>query len=238
VLKVERVSTFYGRVQVLWDLSLTVEEGQIVVVIGANGAGKSTLMKSISGLLKPASGTIRFRGEPITGMRPDLIVKRGIVLVPERRLCFGPLPVLDNLRLGSYKFRRTLSTVEYGERLSYVYALFPMLKERTRQKAQTLSGGEQQMLAIGRGLMADPKVLLLDEPSQGLGPLVIDMIVKALLQLHDKGLTLVLVEQNARLALEMADYGYVLETGRVTLEGMTESLRDNPLVQEIYLGGS
>ena len=238
MLEVEHLSTFYEKIQVLWDVSLTVQQGQIVVVIGANGSGKSTLMKTLSALLKPRNGTIRFLGENITGISPDGIVERGIVLVPEGRLCFGPLSVLDNLRLGCFKFRHSLSKSVIEQRLGYVYRLFPVLRDRTKQKAQTLSGGEQQMLAIGRALMAEPRLLLLDEPSQGLAPLALDVIVAALLQLNAGGLTLVLVEQNARLALEMAHYGYVLETGRVTLEGVTESLRENPVVQEIYLGRS
>ncbi len=236
MLEIENLSTFYGKVQALWGVSLSVKEGQITVVIGSNGAGKSTLLKTVSALLKPRTGTIRFKGMDITRVTPDILVEMGITQVPEGRLCFGPLKVVDNLKLGCFKFRRNLSKSSIDARLENIYRLFPVLKERSKQKAQTLSGGEQQMLAVGRALMSEPKLLLLDEPSQGLAPMLVELIFDTLLQLNVKGLTIILVEQNANLALEIAEYGYVLETGRITLADTTHHLRQNKTVQEIYLG--
>lgn len=237
MLEVQAISTFYGNIQALNEVSLRVDRGEIVSLIGANGAGKSTLLNSISGIYTPKYGEIFFDGQDITRLSPESIVGLGISQVPERRQVFSTLSVPDNLLLGAYIRLRRGEKNGVREDMEYVYSLFPVLKERQRQLAGTLSGGEQQMLAIGRGLMANPKVLLLDEPSLGLAPLLVKEIFKVLQVLQEKGTTILLVEQNARVALEISNRAYVLETGKVVLEGTPRELIRNEEVQRAYLGG-
>jgi branched-chain amino acid transport system ATP-binding protein len=231
MLEVRDVVTRYGAVEALRGVSLDVREGELVCLLGANGAGKSTLLKSIVGLLAPARGRIVFEGADITGRAPDAILRAGIALVPERRRVFGALTVRDNLLLGGYALRRAEAGLPEVERL------FPVLRARARQLAGTLSGGEQQMLAIGRALMGRPRLLLCDEPSLGLAPLVTQEIIKLLAELPARGTTVLLVEQNARLALRIAKRGYVLETGTITLEGPARELLENEELKAAYLGG-
>jgi branched-chain amino acid transport system ATP-binding protein len=217
--------------------SLHVDAGEIVALIGANGAGKTTLLTAISGLLRPSSGTVIFDGQDITRAAPDKVVRLGLSHVPERRLVFKPLTVADNLLLGSYTRRGRASRAELDRDLESIYSMFPVLKDRAGQPAGTLSGGEQQMLAIGRALMAGPKMLLLDEPGMGLAPTVCRDIFKRVTELREeRGLTVLLVEQNAKSALAVADRGYVLETGRVILQGPSSELLANRDVQRAYLG--
>jgi branched-chain amino acid transport system ATP-binding protein len=234
MLELHEVKAGYGRIEILHGLSLTVEKGEIVTIIGANGAGKSTLLKTISGLVKPASGTITFDGASIAGSGVETIVSRGLVQIPEGRQLFGPLSVEENLELGGYTRRR--SGRPLNEKLARVFKLFPRLEERLKQQAGTLSGGEQQMLALGRALMAEPNLLLLDEPSMGLAPIVVRDIFASLRDLNEEGLTMVLVEQDARIALSLAHRGLVMERGRIVLEGEARALLDDPEVQAIYFG--
>ncbi|MSQ27734.1 MAG: ABC transporter ATP-binding protein [Dehalococcoidia bacterium] len=236
MLQIDRLEVAYGALTVLRDISLTVNNGEIVTVIGANGAGKSTLLKSISGLLPPSGGTIQFDGKEIARTPPHQIVKLGVSQVPEGRQLFAELSVLDNLELGA--FSRGGNAAENAKELAHVYDLFPILRERSVQMAGTLSGGEQQMLAIGRALMARPKLLLLDEPSLGLAPMVVRSIFEIIMQLKASDLAILLVEQNARAALSMADRAYVLETGRVVSQGLGKDLLADPQVQRSYLGES
>lgn len=236
MLVVENVDTFYGAIQALRGVSLTVKQGEIVTIIGANGAGKSSLLKTIAGVLKPRSGTIGLNDAPIAGLRPAEIVRRGISLVPEGRQVFPGLAAEDNLMLGA--FARRASRRECDEDIQSIYALFPRLAERRKQQAGTLSGGEQQMLAIGRSLMSKPKLLLLDEPSLGLAPLLVEAIFDALQRLNQQDLTLLLVEQNATLALELAHRAYVLKNGQVILHDTGAALLANPAISEAYLGTS
>jgi len=236
MLEVDSISTFYGHIQALRDVSLTVNQGNMVCIIGANGAGKSTLMKSVIGLVKPQKGFIRFLGTEITSLPTHKVVQLGMGMVPERRQLFGPLSVVDNLKLGTYCWIRGSKGKEIGDRLEWIYRLFPILKERRSQKAGTLSGGQQQMLAIGRALMSRVKLLLLDEPSLGLAPMVVLDIFKTLHDLHRQGFTVVLVEQNANLALKMSQYGYILENGRIALQGDTSKLLNDEKVKHAYLG--
>lgn len=233
MLVLEDVHTYYGNIHALKGLSLTVNEGEIVTLIGANGAGKSTTLNTISGLLRPRQGDIRLNGADLTGQPPHKIVSLGIVQVPEGRRVFGRLTVMENLEMGAYTQTSQSSIHQAAER---VFHLFPRLKERRSQVAGTLSGGEQQMLAIGRALMAEPKVLLLDEPSMGLAPVLVDSIFSTIEQLHRQGITILLVEQNARMALQVADRGYVLQTGEVVLSDTATNLRENEMVQKAYLG--
>ncbi len=237
MLKLKNVDVFYGKIHAIKRVSLHVSSGEIVALIGANGAGKTTLLHTISGLLNPSNGAIVFDETDITKQTSDRIVKMGISHVPERGLVFKPLTVEDNLLLGAYprySFRRRSV---FKNDLEHIYSMFPVLKDRRRQLAGTLSGGEQQMLAIGRALMAKPKLLLLDEPSMGLAPIVVKEILHYIVELRDKhGLTVLLVEQNARSALRIANTGYVLETGRVILQGPAEDLLQNKDVQRAYLG--
>lgn len=236
MLTVRNLSTYYGPVRALKNISLHVGRGEIVCLIGANGAGKSTLMFSIMGVVKPRGGEILFEGEPIHQLETPEIVRRGISLVPEGRQIFYPLTVEENLELGAYqRFKREPKEAVLAD-LERVYELFPRLKERRRQLAGTLSGGEQQMLAIGRAFMARPKLLMLDEPSLGLAPKLVDGILSAIRTLNEKGLTILLVEQNARKALSLAHRGYVLETGRIVLQGKTEDLLADEDVRRAYLG--
>ncbi len=237
-LEVERLEATYGSVRALHGVSLHVDPGEMVAVIGANGAGKTTLLRAISGLLRPRAGRIWFDGHEITGWPPERIVALGLVQIPERRQLFDSMSVEDNLRLGAYLRLRRGERKAVEEDLQRVFELFPRLKERRRQMAGTLSGGEQQMLAIGRGLMARPRVLLLDEPSLGLAPLLVQELFRILRALREQGLTLLLVEQNARQALRVADRAYVMETGRIVREGTAAELLADPTLQAAYLGGS
>jgi branched-chain amino acid transport system ATP-binding protein len=234
MLEVSDVHAYYGNIHALKGISLTVEEGEIVTLIGANGAGKSTTLNTICGLLHPESGTIRLEGEDIHGLPPHDVVGRGVSQAPEGRRIFGRLTVQENLEMGAF-LRDDAEGIRQDTRR--VFDLFPRLEERRRQLGGTLSGGEQQMLAIGRALMAHPRVLLLDEPSMGLAPLLVEDIFRVIRQLNEEGTTILLVEQNALMALSVASRGYVLETGQVVLSGTAAELRENPQVQEAYLGG-
>ncbi|MBW2411651.1 MAG: ABC transporter ATP-binding protein [Deltaproteobacteria bacterium] len=233
MLDVEGIHTYYGQIHALRDVSVNVEKGEIVTIIGANGAGKSTMLKTTSGLLKPRKGSIRLEGEELTRLRPHKIVEKGVVQVPEGRRIFGTLTVMENLDMGAFVSTDTQKNKENQE---HVLELFPRLKERSRQVAGTLSGGEQQMLAMGRALMANPKVLLLDEPSMGLAPVLVDSIFETIKKLHADGTTILLVEQNARIALQVASRGYVLQSGSVVLSDTAENLEKNEMVREAYLG--
>lgn len=234
MLSVEDISSGYGRILAIHDVNIKVEKGEVVVLIGANGAGKSTLLRTISGALKPNSGRIIFQGEKIDGRKPHSIVKMGIVQIPEGRGILSRMTVKENLEMGAY-LRSDKEGVE-GD-LERTFEKFPILKERLSQSAGTLSGGEQQMLAIGRGLMAKPTLFLMDEPSLGLAPVLVEFIFETIHDLREKdGYTILLVEQNANQALDVADRGYVLETGRIVLEGESKALRDNEEVQRAYLG--
>ena len=233
MLEVEGIHTYYGQIHALRDVSIIVEKGEIVTIIGANGAGKSTMLKTTSGLLKPRQGTIRLEDEEITRLKPHEIVMKGVVQVPEGRRIFGTLTVLENLDMGAFTCTDSVTAKTNQER---VFELFPRLKERGKQVAGTLSGGEQQMLAMGRALMTNPKVLLLDEPSMGLAPVLVDDIFETIRQLHATGTTILLVEQNARLALQVASCGYVLQSGSVVLSDTTENLAKNEMVCKAYLG--
>jgi len=236
MLKVRNITTYYGRIQILKGVSIHVGEGEIVALIGANGAGKTTLINAVSGLLRLAEGSITLGNREIGNIPPEKIVKAGLSQVPEGRLVFSTLSVADNLILGAYVRFRSREREEIQEDLARIYELFPVLKERSGQTAGTLSGGEQQMLALGRALMARPKILLLDEPSLGLAPLVASEIFKTISRLRDEGVTILLVEQNARAALAMADRGYVMETGSVVLQDQAVRLLENPEIQRAYLG--
>jgi branched-chain amino acid transport system ATP-binding protein len=232
LLEVDDIHTFYGNIEALKGISLQVNEGEVVTLIGSNGAGKSTTLRSISGLTPPRTGSIKFRGEDIALTPAQEIVRLGISQSPEGRHCFQRMSVRENLELGAY-LRRDSAVNDDLER---VFVLFPRLKERERQKAGTMSGGEQQMLAIGRALMANPVLLLLDEPSMGLAPILVDRIYETVAEINKQGTTILLVEQNANYALEVSSRGYVLETGRVVLANDSKSLRDDPEVQNAYLG--
>ncbi|MGZ3495007.1 MAG: ABC transporter ATP-binding protein [Thermodesulfobacteriota bacterium] len=233
LLEIENVHTYYGQIHALKGVSLTVEKGEIVTLIGANGAGKSTLLKTTSGLLRPSQGSILLDGKDLTQYPPHEIVAKGVVQVPEGRRVFGRLTVTENLEMGAFAIS---DQKLIKENLDRVFNLFPRLKERCRQVSGTLSGGEQQMLAMGRALMANPRVLLLDEPSMGLAPVLVDGIFDTIRQLHVEGTTILLVEQNARMALQVADRGYVLQSGAVVLSDQSENLRQNETVREAYLG--
>jgi len=234
VLTVEGLKAHYGRIEALKGVDLTVGAGEIVALVGANGAGKTTLLRTISGIEPAAAGRIVFESQPIERLASHVRVARGISQSPEGRQVFAPLSVEDNLRLGSY--RRRDGAAAAAADLERCFALFPILKERRRQAAGSLSGGQQQMLAIGRALMAAPKLLLLDEPSLGLAPVIVDQILAAITRLRSEGMTVLLVEQNAAAALAIADRGYVLELGTVTLTGTGRALLDDPKVREAYLG--
>ena len=231
MLKIEDLRVNYGGIEAVKGISFEVPEGEIVTLIGANGAGKSTTLRTIAGLVKPASGRITFQGEEITGLSPDRIVSKGITLVPEGRHVFPDLTVLENLKIGAYLRRDSIE-----EDLNKVYNLFPRLKERSWQAAGTLSGGEQQMLAVGRALMSRPKLMMLDEPSLGLAPLVVQDIFSIIREINHQGVTILLIEQNANMALKIADLAYVLETGKITMSGTGAELLANEKVKEAYLG--
>ena len=237
LLEIRDINTYYGNIHALKGVSLQVDKGEIVAVIGANGAGKTTLLNTISGVLHSRSGEILFDGQGIGKLSPDKVVRVGISQVPERRQVFSTLNVLDNLLLGAYLRRGRDKKDQVRTDLYSVFEIFPVLKDRQKQMGGTLSGGEQQMLALGRGLMAKPKLLLLDEPSLGLAPLLVREIFRVAGELREHGTTILLVEQNARAALRLADRGYVLETGEVVVEGTSEELLGDERVQEAYLGG-
>jgi branched-chain amino acid transport system ATP-binding protein len=233
LLEISGVHTFYGNIEALKGVSLTVDEGEVVTLIGSNGAGKSTTLRSISGLTPPREGSIKFEDTEIGEVPPQEIVERGISLSPEGRHVFPRMTVRENLDLGAY-LRKDRDGIEKDR--ERVYSLFPRLKERERQKGGTMSGGEQQMLAIGRALMANPRLLLLDEPSMGIAPILVERIYETIAEINRQGTTILLVEQNANYALEVSKRGYVLETGKVALEDQSSALRTNPDVQKAYLG--
>jgi branched-chain amino acid transport system ATP-binding protein len=233
MLEVKDVHTFYGNIEALKGISIEVEEGECVTLIGSNGAGKSTTLRSISGLTPPRKGSIRFKDREISETPPQEIVSMGVALAPEGRHVFSRMTVFENLMLGAY-LRRDESGIT--DDLERVFSLFPRLKERERQKGGTMSGGEQQMLAIGRALMAQPTLLLLDEPSMGIAPILVERIYETIAEINKQGTTILLVEQNANFALDVSKRAYVLETGAVTISDKSESLRENPEVQRAYLG--
>jgi len=236
MLRLEQVNTYYGRIQALKDVSLEVAAGEIVAVIGPNGAGKTTLMNTISRVIPAHSGRMSFEGRSITALSPEKVVRLGISQVPERRQVFATLSVLDNLTLGAYQRLRRDGRAQVEQDMEFIFDIFPRLRERVKQTAGTLSGGEQQMLALGRGWMARPKLLLLDEPSLGLAPLVTKEIFRVSGELRARGTTILLVEQNARAALGLADRAYVMESGQVVLEGRAGDLACDERVQTAYLG--
>ena len=231
ILTIKDLKVNYGGIEAVKGISFDVKEGQIVTLIGANGAGKSSTLRAIAGLVKPAAGLIEFRGDNITGADTNEIVRKGITLVPEGRRIFPDLTVLENLRVGAY-----LRNDDITEDINWVYDLFPRLKERSWQAGGTLSGGEQQMLAVGRALMSRPKLIMMDEPSLGLAPLVVKGIFEIIKEINQQGVTVLLIEQNANMALKTADVGYVLETGQITLTGSGQELLTNEAVKKAYLG--
>ncbi|HDJ25787.1 MAG TPA: ABC transporter ATP-binding protein [Candidatus Bathyarchaeota archaeon] len=233
LLKVNNIDVFYGDLQALWGVSFEVHEGEKVVIVGANGAGKTTTLKTISGLLRPRSGTIEFKGQRIDKLPPHKIVELGIAHVPEGRRIFPKMTVLENLEMGAYIKR---AREKFDDTLEWVFSIFPRLKERKNQIAGTMSGGERQMLAIARGLMSRPDLLMLDEPSLGLAPKLVMKTFEVIKRIGEEGVTILLVEQNVKHALELADRGYVLETGRITLSGTSEELLSNDYVKKAYLG--
>jgi branched-chain amino acid transport system ATP-binding protein len=236
MLRIRNLKCYYGRIMAIKGVSLSVAKGRIITLIGANGAGKSTILAAICGLLKSWEGEILFEDTPLKGLDPPSVVKLGISLVPEGRLIFPPLSVMDNLKLGAYTLYRKNQGPAAADTLDHVMSLFPILSERAKQPAGTLSGGEQQMLAIGRALMARPRLLLLDEPSMGLAPQIVEKIFQTLEFLRSEGYTILLVEQNARAALQVADRGYVFETGAVVLQGAASELLEDQDVKRAFLG--
>ena len=231
ILKISDLKVNYGGIEAVKGISFDVPEGEIVTLIGSNGAGKSSTLRTIAGLVKPAGGAISLQGEDITGKDPTAIVTKGVTLVPEGRRIFPDMTVLENLKIGAYLRKDDLT-----DDLNWVFELFPRLKERSWQAGGTLSGGEQQMLAVGRALMSRPRVLMMDEPSLGLAPLVVRDIFGIIQEINKQGVTILLIEQNANMALKIADIGYVLETGRITLQGTGSELLTNDAVKEAYLG--
>jgi len=231
MLKIENLKVNYGGIEAVKGITFEVPEGDIVTLIGANGAGKSTTLRTIAGLVKPAAGAITFLGEEIGGLSPDKIVSRGVTMVPEGRKVFANLTVLENLKLGAYLRKDNIK-----DDINWVYDLFPRLKERSWQLAGTLSGGEQQMLAVGRALMSRPKLMMMDEPSLGLAPLIVKGIFDIIKEINRQGVTILLIEQNANVALHTANAGYVLETGMITMHGVGKELLDNEAVKKAYLG--
>ncbi|MBN2032715.1 MAG: ABC transporter ATP-binding protein [Deltaproteobacteria bacterium] len=233
MLELDHVDAYYGQIHALKSLSLSVGKGEIVTLIGSNGAGKSTTLRAVSGLLKPRHGAIKLEGDDLTRYRPHQIVAKGVVQVPEGRRIFGRLTVTENLEMGAFGCN---DQKKNQENLGRVLKLFPRLDERRKQLAGTLSGGEQQMLAIGRAMMANPRVLLLDEPSMGLAPVLVDSIFETIGRLHSEGTTILLVEQNARMALQIAGRGYVIQTGVVVLSDSAENLQKDEMVRKVYMG--
>ncbi|MEK4712546.1 MULTISPECIES: ABC transporter ATP-binding protein [Sporosarcina] len=232
MLKLQNVSTFYDKIQALKSVDVTVEEGTIVTILGANGAGKTTMMNTIAGLLKPKEGSIHYLGKDVTGQRPDQLLRKGLALVPEGRGILASMTVLENLEMGAYH----RNDAEVNADLEKAMDRFPILRERQSQLGGTLSGGQQQMLAIARVIMSKPKLLLLDEPSMGLAPLIVADIFKIIKEINEAGTTVLLVEQNARQALKVADYGYVLETGKVVASGNAKELLQDDTIKKAYLG--
>jgi branched-chain amino acid transport system ATP-binding protein len=237
ILSIEGLNAAYDNIRVLKDVSIKVPKGKVVSIIGANGAGKSTLLKVISGLMKVKKGSIFYKDKDIAGMPANRIVGLGISQVPEGRQIFAHLSVLDNIHLGAYLYFKRSNRLEINASVQRIYEIFPILETRSKQIAGTLSGGEQQMLAIARALMAQPELLLLDEPSMGIAPLIVREIFNVIEMLNESGTTVLLVEQNARAALKVAHYSYVLESGEIVMEGLAGELLDNPKVKEVYLGG-
>ena len=237
MLRIEGLNAAYDSIQVLKNVSLKVPKGKVVSIIGANGAGKSTLLKSVSGLMKISKGRIVYKDKNIAGMPPNRIVGLGISQVPEGRQIFAHLSVLDNIHLGAYLYFKRSNRLDIKQRVDRIYEVFPILETRSKQIAGTLSGGEQQMLAIARALMARPELLLLDEPSMGIAPLIVREIFRVIQQLNESGTTVLLVEQNARAALKVAHHSYVIERGEIVMEGLAGELLHNPRVKEVYLGG-
>ena len=233
LLTVSEINAAYGATQALWNVSFSVKRGELVVLVGSNGAGKTSSLRSIEGVLKPKSGRVTFGSRDITGMAPNRITALGLSLVPEGRGLFTTMTVEENLQLGAFSKR---ARKKVRENTSLVYELFPVLKERRGQKAGSLSGGEQQMLAIGRGMTSDPEMLMLDEPSLGLAPIVVSKVFKALKELRERGLTILLVEQNVEASLAIADRGYLLDNGRIAFEGRPDDFRANESLREAYLG--
>jgi branched-chain amino acid transport system ATP-binding protein len=233
LLDIKNINCYYGDVQVIYDVSMHIDEGEVISLIGANGAGKSTMLKVISGLMKPQSGEILFENQPIHGMRPEKIVEQGIIHVPEGRRLFSLMTVKENLDVGAHNSR---AFSHRSETVKDVYKLLPRLEERENQQAVTLSGGEQQMVAIGRGMMARPKILMLDEPSLGLAPVLIMEIFQTIRQIADQGTTVLLVEQDVQHSLSLSNRGYVLEHGRIVMEGTGKELLENPEIRTAYLG--
>jgi len=233
MLELTNVNAYYGRIQALKDVSLHVDEGKIISLLGANGAGKTTTVRTIVGLNRSAANDIRFEGRQIGGISPHKIVRLGIAMVPERRELFADMKVLDNLEMGAYS---RASAAEMRRDLEWIYSLFPILAERRKNHARALSGGQQQMLAIGRALMSHPRLLLLDEPTLGLAPLIVRQIFAILRKLNQEGMTILLIEQNANQALKLSEYSYILENGRIALEGKSTVLSADPTVQRSYLG--
>lgn len=231
MLKIDGLKVSYGGIEAVKGITFEVPEHKIVTLIGANGAGKSTTLRTIAGLVKPAKGRIHLQGEDITGLSPDRIVAKGVTLVPEGRHVFPDLTVLENLKIGAYLRKDDLT-----QDLNWVYELFPRLKERSWQAAGTLSGGEQQMLAVGRALMSRPKIIMMDEPSLGLAPIVVKGIFDIIKEINRMGVTVLLIEQNANMALRIADIGYVLETGNITMTGPGQQLLNDPAIKAAYLG--
>jgi len=232
MLAIEKLQVAYGKVQALWDVTLGVPDGEIVALVGANGAGKTTLLKTVSGLLRRQSGSIAYNGKHIDEASPPEIVKHGVVHVPEGRKLFPEMTVIDNLLMGAY----TIPQSERSQKLERVFSVFPVLKERQKQIAGTLSGGEQQMVAIGRGLMAGPKLLMLDEPSLGLAPLLVEEVFRVIMEINRLGVTVLLVEQNTQHALTLAHKGFVMELGRIALSGSGSELLANTNIRKAYLG--
>ncbi|MBW1724825.1 MAG: ABC transporter ATP-binding protein [Deltaproteobacteria bacterium] len=237
MLKIEGISAAYDRIRILKKISIKVPKGEVVSIIGANGAGKSTLLKAISGLMEIDKGSILYKDRDIAGLSANRIVGLGISQVPEGRQIFAHLTVLDNIHLGAYLYFKRKNRFEINEKVKGIYEIFPVLEKRSKQIAGTLSGGEQQMLAIARALMARPELLLLDEPSMGIAPLIVREIFQVIKQLNKTGTTVLLVEQNARAALKISHYSYVIERGEIVLEGLAGELLHNPKVKEVYLGG-
>jgi len=233
MLSITNLNASYGRLQVLWDVSLKIEKRRIVALVGSNGAGKSTLLKVISGLLKPKSGDIFFKGKSIISLQSDEIVRKGISLIPEGRELFPGLTVRENLMMGAY-IRSDKKAIK--KELEFVYDLFPILKERQSQLAGTLSGGEQQMCAIARGLMSHPELILIDEPSLGLAPIIVDKVIEIIKQIHNMGITILLVEQDVQVALEISHYAYLIETGRIVKQGDSDKLLNDEHLKSAYLG--
>jgi branched-chain amino acid transport system ATP-binding protein len=236
LLTISGLNVYYGRLHVLKGVALHVNQGEVVALLGANGAGKTTTLRAICGLLKPSAGNVNFAGQKIAGLSADKLVRQGITQVPEGRQIFGPLSIHDNLLLGAYTRLKSGGKASVNEDLDRVYGMFPILAEKRHDRGGSLSGGQQQMLAMGRALMSRPRLLLLDEPCLGLAPLVAKQIMAIIAQLREQGTTIMVVEQNARAALAVADRGYVMETGKVVLEGSSEELRRNKEVRRAYLG--